>query len=82
MLLRNTIPFVPTPTGNGVVDGTVDADLIDLGYTDVDGDMLTNNGSVADAGDGDDVVIGGNGDDTLWGAKGMTLSWAATATIS
>lgn len=58
-------PYTP---GDGIVDGTNGADLIDLGYVDADGDQI-------DAGDAilpgqapdDDIVLAGNGDDTVNG---------------
>ncbi|SFL65453.1 Hint domain-containing protein [Shimia aestuarii] len=58
------------PTGPGVVDGTENDDILDVGTTDSDGDSITVGGDVVSAGDGDDSVRGGEGDDTLFGGMG------------
>ncbi|WP_323035201.1 Hint domain-containing protein [Pararhodobacter sp.] len=67
---RDDIPFIPPPTGPGVVDGTDGDDTIYSGYIDADGDRFAPGGSVVDAGSGDDNVHAGGGDDTIWGGTG------------
>lgn len=53
-----------------IVDGTSGNDTIDNAYVDGDGDRLSNDGSVVDAGGGDDYVYGGWGNDTIDGGDG------------
>ncbi len=58
------------PTGPGIVDGTTNDDDMSIGYVDVDGDSIGNDGNVISAHDGDDSVQGGSGDDTIFGGNG------------
>ncbi|SIS80731.1 Hint domain-containing protein [Phaeovulum vinaykumarii] len=75
------IERVVTDQGDGYVEGTSGADLIDTAYTgDPEGDMvdagdaiLTGDAPDDDrilAGEGDDTVHAGVGDDTIWGDDG------------
>ena len=61
------------------IEGTIFDDLIALGYTDGDGEMVSNNSDeifafdgndIVDAAGGNDRVWGGNGNDTLFGGSG------------
>lgn len=61
------------PTGPGIVDGTENDDIIELGYTDPEGDAVTNSGVVISAQDGDDSVTGGTGDDTIYAGNGSDI---------
>lgn len=61
---------VSSPQVAGVVEGTDEAEVISVGYTDSEGDVFTDDGSVVDAGGGDDTVYGGYGDDTIDGGAG------------
>lgn len=67
--------------GNGIVDGTGQADLIDLSYTgDPEGDRIDNGDAIqpglgpdddiVDARGGDDTVMAGAGDDTVYAGSG------------
>ncbi len=56
--------------GNGLVDGTADADLIDAGYTDAEGELVSDLADLVYANDGDDTVYGYRGDDTIDGGAG------------
>lgn len=58
------------PTGPGIVDGTETDDIMDVGFTDGEGDAITDGGDVISAQDGDDDVQGGAGDDTIFGGNG------------
>ena len=58
------------PTGPGIVDGTENDDILNVGATDSEGDSITAGADVVSAGDGDDSVQGGDGDDTLFGGMG------------
>ncbi|MEP3035781.1 MAG: calcium-binding protein, partial [Pseudoruegeria sp.] len=49
------------PKGPGVVDGTINDDLIDATYVDADGDSVT---------EGDDIIVGVAGSDTIEGLGG------------
>lgn len=81
-------PSDPTPSGDGIVDGTAGDDLIDVAYTgDPEGDVIDGADGIDDivyAGDGDDTVLGGEGNDTIYGdtaqsgsASSETFSWSA-----
>jgi Ca2+-binding RTX toxin-like protein len=83
--LDQTSFALPTTTP-GIVDGTDGDDIMPVGYTDADGDRITNNvflggngNDVIDgkggndsitAGSGSDSVLGGEGNDTLDGQAG------------
>ncbi|MBZ4022935.1 hypothetical protein CKO11_10735 [Rhodobacter sp. TJ_12] len=67
--------------GDGWVEGTEDADLIDYAYTgDPEGDMIDHTDAILPgdapnddrvlAGAGDDTVFAGEGDDTVWSGAG------------
>ena len=67
--------------GNGIVDGTAQADLIDLSYTgDPEGDRIDNGDAIqpglgpdddiVDARGGDDTIMAGAGDDTVYAGSG------------
>ncbi|PSL17899.1 Ca2+-binding RTX toxin-like protein [Shimia abyssi] len=58
------------PTGPGIVDGTENDDNIDVGFTDSEGDSVTNGDDVISSGDGDDSIQAGEGDDTIFGGMG------------
>lgn len=76
-----TVGDAPTPTRDGIIDGTDGADLIDTAYDgDPDGDFVDagdallpgaapNDDSIR-AGDGDDTVLAGLGDDEVEGGGG------------
>lgn len=64
---------------NGVVDGTNNAQTMNVGFTDAQGDQITNGNDTifanggsdsVNAGGGDDLVYGGSGNDTLNGSTG------------
>lgn len=64
-----------TSTSNGVpeeflVDGTAGGDTMGVGYTDADGDQITNDDDYIDAGAGDDTIYGGDGNDLIYGGDG------------
>ena len=67
--------------GDGIVEGTAGADLIDINYTgDPEGDRIDAgdailpgegpNDDIVDAGAGDDKVLAGAGDDTVYAGSG------------
>jgi len=56
--------------GDGVVDGTPGDDDMDLGYTDPDGDQITDGDDVVVGDAGNDDISGGDGSDTLSGGLG------------
>ncbi|MEM8774739.1 MAG: type I secretion protein, partial [Pseudomonadota bacterium] len=56
-------------TGFGV-EGTGGDDVIDLAYSDDDGDSLGDGDDLVSTGDGDDSVVGSGGDDTIIGSGG------------
>lgn len=68
------------PELDGVVEGTVGNDTIDIAYTgDPEGDRIDNNDAlspvgsnddIVDAGKGDDIVKAGDGNDTVYGGGG------------
>lgn len=73
--------IVPPAKGNGIVDGSAAADIIDLDYTgDPEGDRIDHgdallpgagpNDDVVDAGAGDDLIKAGRGDDTVYAGSG------------
>ena len=52
------------------VDGTAGNDSMFVGYTDADGDMVTDGADVIRAGDGDDTINAGDGADVIFGGAG------------
>jgi Ca2+-binding RTX toxin-like protein len=71
----------PVKTGDGIVEGTVAADLIDYSYLgDPEGDRIdhndailpgeTGNDDIVDAGAGDDTVLAGAGNDEVFAGGG------------
>lgn len=64
------------PNGPGVIKGTENDDLIEVGFTDDDGDAVTNGGDVIFGLGGDDTVNGGEGDDTIHGDSGSEAETA------
>ena len=56
--------------GDGQVDGSAEADLIDAGYTDAEGEMVSDLADLVRANDGDDTVYGYRGNDTIDGGAG------------
>ena len=70
----------PDPILDGVVDGTMGADLIDVAYTgDPEGDMIDNNDAIlpGEVGD-DDIVDALGGDDTIIAGEGNDEVYAGT----
>lgn len=58
---------------DGTVTGTAGDDIINIDYTDLDGDIVDGSDGVDDiinAGRGNDTVIAGFGDDTVYGGNG------------
>lgn len=78
IFLSNT----PTSQGTGMtadrlatgfleaVDGTVGGDVMNVGYTDANGDMVTDGADVIRAGDGNDTINAGGGNDNIYGGAG------------
>ncbi|MFY0616630.1 Hint domain-containing protein [Shimia sp.] len=58
------------PNGPGIVDGTEEDDIIEVGSTDSDGDTVDSNGNAISAQDGDDSIHAGAGDDTIFAGNG------------
>lgn len=58
---------------NGIVNGTSRNDLIEVGFTDAEGDKLIWTGGLIDAGAGDDTVVGSMSDDTISGGSGNDM---------
>lgn len=52
------------------VDGTTGDDSMGVGYTDADGDKVTDNADVIRAGAGNDTINAGTGDDVVFGGDG------------
>ncbi|RPE66987.1 hemolysin type calcium-binding protein [Pacificibacter maritimus] len=60
-------------TTPGIVDGTDDGEVMNVGYTDADGDEITNynaGGLFGGYQSGDDVIYGNGGDDTINAGSG------------
>ncbi|MEM7694795.1 MAG: LamG-like jellyroll fold domain-containing protein [Pseudomonadota bacterium] len=55
---------------SGAVGGTAGNDTIDIGYTDGDGNEVTNGSNEIYAGAGNDSVTSGNGADSIYGGEG------------
>ncbi len=80
-----TVTTAAVPDPDGYVDGTTDADLIDVNYTgDPQGDRVDNNDSLGvqgTSGDGDvingfegnDTILAGDGDDIVDGGSGADV---------
>ena len=75
--------------GDGIVEGTAGADLIDFAYTgDPEGDMIDHNDALLPgeapqddivlAGDGNDTVVAGEGDDEVYGEDGDDLLYGGS----
>lgn len=64
------------------IEGTILSDLIALGYTDGDGDVVTNDGVDIFALDGDDIVSAGSGADRVWGGIGDDTLFGGTGNDS
>lgn len=71
----------------GIVDGTIFDDLIALGFTDGDGDQVTNGSEeirayggndTIDGGGGHDTVDGGTGNDLIFGGSGLDIIYGGT----
>lgn len=60
------------------VDGTAGNDTMTVGYTDADGDAVTDGADLIRAGDGDDNINAGGGDDVIFAGAGNDLidDWA------
>ncbi|MGR3648837.1 MAG: calcium-binding protein, partial [Shimia sp.] len=58
------------PTGPGIVDGTENDDVVNVGFTDGEGDAASNAGAEISTQGGDDLVVGGAGDDTIYAGNG------------
>lgn len=61
---------------DGVVDGTESGDDVSVGYTDSDGDQVTDGADSINAAGGDDTVNAGDGDDTIDAGTGNDVVWA------
>jgi Ca2+-binding RTX toxin-like protein len=55
---------------DGIVDGTSGDDSMGVGYTDAQGDQITDGADVISAGAGNDNINAGDGDDTIYGGDG------------
>lgn len=53
--------------GNGIVDGTTGSDSMGLGYSDAEGDKITNSADSIRGGAGNDTIDGAGGNDTIDG---------------
>lgn len=61
---------------DGVVDGTEIGDDLSVGYTDSDGDQVTDGTDSINAAGGDDTIYAGGGDDTIDAGTGNDAVWA------
>ncbi|SIN91303.1 Hint domain-containing protein [Vannielia litorea] len=59
-----------TPPVAGPVDGTSGDDVIDGRFEDAQGDEISGNGNVINAGAGNDTIVAGAGNDTINGGSG------------
>jgi len=69
---NTTLVAADATGGDGIVEGTDGADVIDTGYTgDPDGDMVDNGDALlpGEVGD-DDIIVAGGGDDTVLAGEG------------
>ncbi|MFT5865799.1 MAG: Ca2+-binding RTX toxin-like protein [Gammaproteobacteria bacterium] len=66
--------FAVTPPAYSlpIVDGTAGDDIIDSGFTDVDGDTVTAGDDTIYAGAGDDTIVAGDGNDFIVGDQVFT----------
>ncbi len=55
---------------NGEVDGLDDGELMDVGYTDLQGDQITNGDDTIHGNGGNDTIYAGGGDDHIAGGSG------------
>ena len=55
------------------VDGTPGNDIMNVGFTDANGDMVTDAADVIRAGDGDDTINAGAGDDVIFAGAGNDI---------
>ena len=58
------------PSPDGVVDGADTGELMELGYTDAQGDQITDGSDSILGNGGNDTIFGGRGDDTIRGGEG------------
>ncbi|WP_299423986.1 Hint domain-containing protein [uncultured Shimia sp.] len=61
---------------DGVVGGTETGDDVSAGYTDSDGDQVTDGADSISAAGGDDTIYAGDGDDTIDAGTGNDAVWA------
>lgn len=55
------------------VDGTAGGDVMNVGFTDANGDMVTDGADVIRAGDGNDTINAGSGNDVIYGGAGNDI---------
>jgi len=65
-----TVSSAPAYSDSNVVDGTDGGELMDVGYTDGDGDQISNSDDVIYGNAGSDTISGGGGNDTIDGGDG------------
>ncbi len=68
--INPTAPFTIATASNGVVDGLDTGQSMSLGYTDLQGDQITNAGVRVFGNGGNDTITGGSGADTISGGDG------------
>lgn len=68
--INKTATFTLPPGQDGVVDGSDFSQNMGLGFTDAQGDMITNGGDRINANGGNDCVDGAGGNDTIFGGTG------------
>ncbi len=61
------------PRGPGIVDGTESDDIVEVGTSDSDGDLVGNSGNTISTQDGLDTIRAGAGDDTIFAGNGSDL---------
>lgn len=61
---------------DGVVDGSETGEDVSVGYTDSDGDQVTDGADSISAAGGDDTIYAGDGDDTIDAGTGNDAVWA------
>ncbi|MEM6587065.1 MAG: Hint domain-containing protein [Pseudomonadota bacterium] len=64
------LTFTVANTDDGVVDGTDDGQLMELGFTDAQGDQITTGADSIQGNGGDDTINGDAGDDTIVAGAG------------
>ncbi|WP_068304476.1 Hint domain-containing protein [Pararhodobacter sp. CCB-MM2] len=67
---RNDDTIAIAPQVLGIVEGTDGDDVLQVPYTDSEGDQFTDAGANVDGMGGNDTIYGGRGDDTLNGGAG------------